>query len=56
MSGVGPLYAADEGTPITVVSADPAGRAVARMKENLYGRGACVSGEVKLAAGGYRFG
>ncbi|MGH9941068.1 MAG: hydrogenase expression/formation protein HypE [Pyrinomonadaceae bacterium] len=45
--GLDPLYVANEGKLIAVVSGDIADRVVARMKQNPYGRGACVIGEVK---------
>jgi hydrogenase expression/formation protein HypE len=45
--GLDPLYVANEGKLIAVVSGDIADRVVARMKESVYGRGARVIGEVK---------
>ncbi len=45
--GLDPLYVANEGKLIAVVSSDIADRVVARMKQHPYGRGACVIGEVK---------
>lgn len=45
--GLDPLYVANEGKLIAIVSADVAERIVARMKENIYGRDACIIGEVK---------
>ena len=45
--GLDPLYVANEGKLVAVVAADIAERLVARMRENIYGRGACVIGEVK---------
>jgi hydrogenase expression/formation protein HypE len=45
--GLDPLYVANEGKLIAVVSADIANAVLARMRENVYGRGACVIGEVK---------
>jgi hydrogenase expression/formation protein HypE len=45
--GLDPLYVANEGKLIAIVSADIAERLVARMKQNTYGRGACIIGEVK---------
>jgi hydrogenase expression/formation protein HypE len=45
--GLDPLYVANEGKLVAVVAADIADRLVARMKGNIYGRGACVIGEVK---------
>ncbi len=45
--GLDPLYVANEGRLIAVVSPEIAEPLVARMKENAYGRGACIIGEVK---------
>jgi hydrogenase expression/formation protein HypE len=45
--GLDPLYVANEGKLVAIVSADIADRIVARMKENIYGREACIIGEVK---------
>lgn len=45
--GLDPLYVANEGKLIAIVSADIADRLVARMRENVYGRDACIIGEVK---------
>ena len=45
--GLDPLYVANEGKLIAVVSADAADRVVARMRGHSYGRDACVIGEVK---------
>lgn len=45
--GLDPLYVANEGKLLAIVSADIAEQLVARMKENLYGREACIIGEVK---------
>lgn len=44
--GLDPLYVANEGKLIAIVSADVAEPLVARMKENIYGRDACIIGEV----------
>lgn len=44
--GLDPLYVANEGKLIAIVSADVAESVVARMRENLYGRNACIIGEV----------
>lgn len=45
--GLDPLYVANEGKLIAIVSADAAEFIVARMRENPYGRAACIIGEVK---------
>ncbi len=45
--GLDPLYVANEGRLIAIVSAEVAGPLVARMRESLYGRDACIIGEVK---------
>ncbi len=45
--GLDPLYVANEGRLIAIVSAGIAEPLIARMRENLYGRAACVIGEVK---------
>jgi len=45
--GLDPLYVANEGKLIAVVSADIAERLVMRMNQNCYGADACVIGEVK---------
>ncbi|HEX7177523.1 MAG TPA: hydrogenase expression/formation protein HypE [Pyrinomonadaceae bacterium] len=45
--GLDPLYVANEGKLVAVVAADIAERLVARMKQNTYGRAACIIGEVK---------
>ena len=45
--GLDPLYVANEGKLVAVVSAEVADAVVARMRENLYGRDACVIGEVR---------
>jgi len=44
--GLDPLYVANEGKLIAIVSADVAESIVARMRENPYGRNACIIGEV----------
>lgn len=44
--GLDPLYVANEGKLIAVVAGDVADAVLARMKDNLYGRAACVIGEV----------
>ena len=45
--GLDPLYVANEGKLVAIVSGEFAGRILARMKENEHGRGACIIGEVK---------
>ncbi len=45
--GLDPLYVANEGKLIAIVSAEIADKIIARMHENEHGRGACVIGEVK---------
>jgi hydrogenase expression/formation protein HypE len=45
--GLDPLYVANEGKLIAIVAADAADRVVARMREHVYGRDACIIGEVK---------
>lgn len=45
--GLDPLYVANEGKLIAVVSPEVADRLVTRMKENRYGHDACIIGEVK---------
>ena len=45
--GLDPLYVANEGKLIAVVSAEIADAVLARMRENVYGRDACFIGEVK---------
>lgn len=45
--GLDPLYVANEGKLVAIVSAEIAEPLVARMKENIYGRDACIIGEVK---------
>lgn len=45
--GLDPLYVANEGRLIAIVSAEIAEPLVARMREHLYGRDACIIGEVK---------
>jgi hydrogenase expression/formation protein HypE len=44
--GLDPLYVANEGKLIAVVSAEVADPLIARMRSNPLGRGACVIGEV----------
>ena len=50
--GLDPLYVANEGKLVAVVSAEVAGPLVARMRENAYGRDARVVGEVREAPKG----
>lgn len=45
--GLDPLYVANEGKLIAVVSADIADEIVERMKRHKYGQNACIIGEVK---------
>lgn len=45
--GLDPLYVANEGKLVAIVSAEIAERMVTCMKENIYGRNACIIGEVK---------
>ena len=45
--GLDPLYVANEGKLIAIVSNDVADKIIARMRENIYGREACIIGEVK---------
>lgn len=45
--GLDPLYVANEGKLVALVSAEVAEPVVARMRESAYGREACVIGEVK---------
>src|SRR5215213_474524 len=45
--GLDPLYVANEGKLIAVVAGDIADALVGRMRQNPYGRGACVIGDVK---------
>ncbi|MDT7689949.1 MAG: hydrogenase expression/formation protein HypE [Acidobacteriota bacterium] len=45
--GLDPLYVANEGKLIAIVSPEAADPLVARMKEHAYGRDACIIGEVK---------
>jgi len=45
--GLDPLYVANEGKLVAIVSADLAHALVARMKQNKYGAGASIIGEVK---------
>jgi hydrogenase expression/formation protein HypE len=45
--GLDPLYVANEGKLIAIVSAEIAEQLVSRMKQNRYGQDACIIGEVK---------
>ncbi len=45
--GLDPLYVANEGRLIAIVSTEVAEPLIARMRENVHGRDACVIGEVK---------
>jgi len=45
--GLDPLYVANEGKLIAIVDGSIADSLLARMRENRYGRGACIIGEVK---------
>ena len=45
--GLDPLYVANEGKLVAIVSAEVAEPLIERMKQNTYGRDACVIGEVK---------
>ena len=50
--GLDPLYVANEGKLVAIVSADVAEPLVARMRQNRYGVDACIIGEVKAEPGG----
>ena len=50
--GLDPLYVANEGKLVAIVSADLAEPLVARMRQNRYGTEACIIGAVKAAPGG----
>jgi hydrogenase expression/formation protein HypE len=45
--GLDPLYVANEGKLVAIVAADLAEGVVARMRENIYGREACIIGEIR---------
>ena len=45
--GLDPLYVANEGKLVAVMAPEVADAVVARMKENPYGRDACIIGEVR---------
>lgn len=44
--GLDPLYVANEGKLVAIVAGDVADAVLARMKDNVYGRDACIIGEV----------
>ena len=50
--GLDPLYVANEGKLVAIVSADLAERLVTRMRQNQYGHDSCIVGEVKSEPGG----
>jgi len=50
--GLDPLYVANEGKLVAIVSADLAEPLVARMRQHPYGVDACIIGEVKIEPGG----
>jgi hydrogenase expression/formation protein HypE len=50
--GLDPLYVANEGKLVSIVSADLAQALVARMREHRYGADACIIGDVKAEPGG----
>jgi hydrogenase expression/formation protein HypE len=50
--GLDPLYVANEGKLIAIVSADVADSMVARMRAHEYGRDACIIGELKAGPQG----
>ena len=50
--GLDPLYVANEGKLVAIVSADLAEPLVARMRRHRYGAEACIIGEVKSEPGG----
>jgi hydrogenase expression/formation protein HypE len=50
--GLDPLYVANEGKLIAIVASEAAEAIVRRMKENPYGRDACIIGEVKVEPSG----
>ena len=50
--GLDPLYVANEGKLVAIVSAEIAEPLVARMKRHRYGTEACIIGAVKDAPGG----
>jgi hydrogenase expression/formation protein HypE len=50
--GLDPLYVANEGKLVAIVSPDIADALVTRMKNNRYGADACIIGELKAEPGG----
>lgn len=50
--GLNPLYVANEGKLVAIVSAHLAEPLLARMRQNRYGADACIIGEVKAEPGG----
>ncbi|HET6977179.1 MAG TPA: hydrogenase expression/formation protein HypE [Pyrinomonadaceae bacterium] len=50
--GLDPLYVANEGKLVAIVSAELAAPLVARMRQHRYGAQACIVGEVKAEPGG----
>ena len=50
--GLDPLYVANEGKLVAIISADLAEALVARMRQNKYGAGSSIIGEVKAQPGG----
>jgi hydrogenase expression/formation protein HypE len=46
--GFDPLYVANEGKLIAVVSADDAEKVLSKVKENEFGKDACIIGEVGM--------
>jgi hydrogenase expression/formation protein HypE len=50
--GLDPLYVANEGKLVAIVSPDIAERLVTRLKSNQYGEDACIIGDVKNEPGG----
>jgi hydrogenase expression/formation protein HypE len=50
--GLDPLYVANEGKLVAIVSSELADTVVVRMRGNRYGTDACIIGEVKAEPGG----
>ena len=50
--GLDPLYVANEGKLAAIVAPELADKLVARMRQNRYGREACIIGNVKIEPGG----
>ena len=46
MLGLDPLYLANEGKMVVIVPADAAESAIAALRQDKYGSGACIIGEV----------